>query len=235
MSQSVQSPAGQISEDGYWIWNGTEWVANTSTAQPQSPKKSSTGKKVLIGGGIALALLIGMGMATGSGEDTASSTSVSQDATDTKSETKSEAKPEAKPLAQPEADPGLPGVGDKAADGKFTFVVTGVRDGGTFVGDEYLGTEAQGRFVLVDIKVKNTGDQAQTLFGDNNVLLDAQGREFSFDSEAALYMDQNAWIEEINPGNAVNVTMVFDVPKKVQPTEIRLHDSMLSGGVTVDL
>lgn len=42
-------------------------------------------------------------------------------------------------------------------------------------------------------------------------------------------------MEEINPGNSTSATMVFDVPKNVDPTQIRLHDSMFSNGVTVDL
>lgn len=225
MSQSTQSPAGQVSEDGQWIWNGAEWVPNTAVA---ASKKAGIGKKVLIGGGAAFGLLILVGMAAGSDEGGAGSeTNVSQEADS------SEAK--SKPAVKDEPEPNTPGIGDKAADGKFTFVVNGVREGGTSIGDQFLSTEAQGRFILVDVKVKNTGNEAQTLFGDDNVLLDDKGREFSFDSEAAIYVDQDSWIEDINPGNSTTVTMVFDVPKKVKPTEIRLHDSMLSEGVTVAL
>ena len=228
MSQSTQSPAGQISDDGHWIWNGAEWVPNKSANQPQPPKKSGTGKKILIGGAAALALLVGIGMVGGSEDESASSgSSISADASDSK--------PKAEAPAAADADSDALGIGDKAADGKFTFVVTGVRDGGTTIGDDFLSTDAQGRFVLVDVTVKNTGDEAQTMFGDDNVLLDSRGREFSFDSEAALYLDQDAWMEEINPGNSTSATMVFDVPKNVDPTQIRLHDSMFSNGVTVDL
>ena len=39
----------------------------------------------------------------------------------------------------------------------------------------------------------------------------------------------------INPGNAVDTAVVFDVPQGVQPAAIELHESMLSGGATVEL
>jgi hypothetical protein len=89
---------------------------------------------------------------------------------------------------------------------------------------------------MVSVKVENIGDEAQSMFGDNQLLFDQDGREFSADTEAAIYMDnaQTLW-EEINPGNAINGVVVFDVPKDAKPASIELHDSMFSDGVTVSL
>jgi hypothetical protein len=39
----------------------------------------------------------------------------------------------------------------------------------------------------------------------------------------------------INPGNQTEVFAVFDVPPDTKPTQIVLHDSAYSPGVTVDL
>ncbi len=59
-----------------------------------------------------------------------------------------------------------------------------------------------------------------------------EGREFSADSEAAMYDDssQVLW-EEINPGNSVKGKAYFDVPKGAKLTQLELHDSMFSDGV----
>jgi hypothetical protein len=128
------------------------------------------------------------------------------------------------------------GIGQPAADGDFSFVVNGVDCGTTEIGTEFFNTKAQGQFCIVDLTISNVGDEAQSFFGDNATLFNAQGQEFSADSEAAIYLeDSSSLYEEINPGNSLNSKVVFDVPAGTVPTAIELHDSMFSGGVTVDL
>jgi hypothetical protein len=130
----------------------------------------------------------------------------------------------------------LPGIGDKARDGKFMFTVTKVKPGVAQIGSKDFGVKAQGQFVLVTVKVKNIGDKAQTLFGDNQTLF-INGKEYSADTTAAIYLDDSKSIfEEINPGNAINGVIVFDVPKSATAFQkIELHDSLFSSGVDVDL
>lgn len=43
------------------------------------------------------------------------------------------------------------------------------------------------------------------------------------------------FLEEINPGNTVKGTLVFDMPKGTEPASIELHDSPFSDGITVQL
>jgi hypothetical protein len=130
----------------------------------------------------------------------------------------------------------LPGIGDKARDGKFMFTVTKVKPGVAQIGSKDFGVKAQGQFVLVSVKVKNIGDEAQSLFGDNQTLF-IGGKKYSADTKAAIYLDDSKSIfEEINPGNTLNGIIVFDVPKSATGFEkIELHDSAFSGGVDVDL
>lgn len=56
----------------------------------------------------------------------------------------------------------------------------------------------------------------------------------SVDGGADLWMNEGIQTD-INPGNQVNVKVAFDVPNGTQPSEIELHDSAFSGGVTVRL
>ena len=129
------------------------------------------------------------------------------------------------------------GIGDPVRDGKFEFTVNSVECGETELGDDILSTTAQGQFCLVSLTVENIGDEPQSLFGDNQYLLDTQGREFSADTEAQLYLEeaQLTIYEEVNPGNSVEGTVVFDVPGDIELAGIELHDSAFSGGVTIDL
>jgi ribosomal protein L12E/L44/L45/RPP1/RPP2 len=140
--------------------------------------------------------------------------------------------PEAEPKSADE--PKAAGLGDPVRDGKLEFTVTKIETGVAEIGDEYFGKKAQGQFLLVHVKVENIGDEAQTFFGENVTALDADRREFSADTEAAIYLDEsNSFVNEINPGNTAEGIVVFDVSKDTKITALELHDSFFSDGVTV--
>lgn len=127
------------------------------------------------------------------------------------------------------------GIGAPVRDGKFEFVVNGVECGSTSVGDEYFGKQAQGQFCMLDVTVTNIGDEAQYFSGENVVLYNAEGQQYSADTEASIYLDSSSVFEEINPGNTLTGTVVFDIPAGAAPAEVELKDSLFSGGVTVSL
>lgn len=136
--------------------------------------------------------------------------------------------------AAPPAD--TVGIGTAVADGKFEFTVTQLEPGGTHIGPEGYGADAQGQFVLVHLTVRNIGNEAQYFDGSSQTLVDSQGRKFSADSSAAIYLDQsNSFLNQINPGNQVEGVVVFDIPADATLVSITLHDSMFSGGVDVQL
>jgi hypothetical protein len=127
-------------------------------------------------------------------------------------------------------------IGQPVRDGKFEFTVTKVECDVNRVGTKDFGVEAQGQYCLVAVQVENIGEEAQSFFGSNQYLYDEEGRQFSADDEAAIYLENSQSLyEEINPGNSVQGTVVFDIPKNATPARIELHDSAFSGGVTVDL
>lgn len=131
-------------------------------------------------------------------------------------------------------------IGESVRDGKFEFVVKSVKCGETTVGtNEYLQDKATGQFCRVSMSIKNIGNEAQSLFGDNQKLLDNQGREFSYDSTATIYASSDdsgsTWFDQINPGNTVEGDLIFDVPTDVEIASAKLHDSAFSDGVEVKL
>lgn len=140
------------------------------------------------------------------------------------------------PTPDKPAEKAGPGVGDPARDGKFEFVVQTVTCGKASVGSGFLVQEAQGTFCLIKVQVKNIGDEARTFTGANQKAF-AGKVEYSNDTGAELAANEQAatFLQEINPGNSVAATLVFDVPKGTKLTAIELHDSAFSGGVTVAL
>jgi hypothetical protein len=183
---------------------------------PEARKRKPLYKRVWFW--IAIVAIVGIvGAATNSG----SSSSVTESGSD-------------QPVA---AAPAAATVGTPVRDGDFEFTVTDVQRGRTELGTQYLNTTAQGEFVLVDLTVRNVGDEPGTLFDQNTKLYDTQGREFRPSSSAAIYLPDNADViaQAINPGNQVSGTVVFDVPAGTNLASIELHDSAFSGGVSVDL
>ena len=121
-------------------------------------------------------------------------------------------------------------------DGQFGFTVTKVEPGVTSVGGDMLGEKAQGPFVLIHVAVENIGTEAQLFSDSSQKVRDAEGRQFSAETGAAIHLEDNdVFLNEINPGNTVTGVLVFDMPKDAKPTSIELHDSPFSGGVTVRL
>ncbi|MFI5499303.1 DUF4352 domain-containing protein [Nocardia asteroides] len=105
------------------------------------------------------------------------------------------------------------------------------------IGDNpYLQKTAQGEYVQVHLTVTNISNKAQSYWSDNQKLIDDRGREFANDTMAGINVnDGTAMTSEINPGNSVQVVVVFDVPAGTTPAALELHDSAFSGGAKVAL
>jgi hypothetical protein len=141
------------------------------------------------------------------------------------------------PTKPPATEPAesAPGIGERARDGKFEFVVSRVRCGVDRIGDQYLNKTAQGHFCLISVRVRNVGDEQRTFEQSSQYLFDTAGRRYET-GDAGLYLeDSKSFLEEINPGNGVDGTLVYDVPKSFKAAKIELHDSAFSGGVEVTL
>lgn len=139
--------------------------------------------------------------------------------------------------SEPSATPEAPGVGTPVVDGAFTFTVTGVECGIPSVGSEYFNETAQGQYCRVGLTVLNSGTKPEYMFADNQLAFDAAGREFSYDSGATLYDGDNSdiWMTEVNPGNTLTGSLIFDIPTDATLTSMELHENAFSKGVKVTL
>lgn len=127
-------------------------------------------------------------------------------------------------------------LGEAARDGKFEFVVNSLECGKPNVGSEYLTKTAQGQYCMLNVTVKNIGTEKQSMLSSDQKLLNGE-IEYSADDTATIYAAPNgsSWYSEINPGNSVEGSIVFDIPKDVTPTIAELHDSAFSNGIKVNL
>jgi hypothetical protein len=123
-------------------------------------------------------------------------------------------------------------------DGKFEFTITKITHAKSVGDTAYgLGDTAQGKYTILHITVKNIGDQAQTLDDSVQHVYDAHGNKYDASSMADMDLNNvgNVFLSDINPGNTVHGKIAFDVPNGVNAVKAELHDSMFSGGVTVNL
>jgi hypothetical protein len=143
--------------------------------------------------------------------------------------------PSSPPAAGASTGTQVAGIGTPVRDGKFEFVVTSVTYAKS-VGGEF-GTTAQGRYVLLHLKVTNIGNESQSLTDMAQFVYDSSGRKYSADSQADIYVNGNGnvFFNDINPGNTVHGVIAFDMPRGVTPVRAELHDSLFSGGVSVSL
>jgi len=130
----------------------------------------------------------------------------------------------------------VPGIGDVVADGKFAFRVESVESPGrTYSGaGSSLTDEANGKWFIVHLSIKNIGSESQTFFSGNQRII-WNGAEL----EASDFTWNGTSIEELNPGVAILAVVMFDVAPSSfdnwRGAVLELRDSLFSGGARVHL
>ncbi|MDJ1372253.1 DUF4352 domain-containing protein [Gulosibacter molinativorax] len=224
---------------------GQQYQGQQYQGQPDQPKKKNwfARHKVLTGIGIAvivIGLFAAIGGGGGSSDDEPAADPVAAENQDAGAPAE-----EAAPAEEDAAEEAAPAeeesnaaasIGDAVTSGDLEFTITGVENGGTEVGSEYLNKTAQGEYFFVHVSVTNTGNEAVSFFGSNQKLVDSQGRQHETDSSASLYMEDNDTLfTEINPGNTVDGTLVFDIPADAEPVEVIVQDGMFDDEVPVNI
>lgn len=219
------------------------WQPYQGQPPPQPPQKKNHGACKGIGGGVAalFALIVILSALTGNDDDSSSKdeakASSSKSSTTTKKKAssgkhKTKKKADAKPKKKPAKK-----IGDTIKSGPFQFTVTNVQKHVSHIGDKDFGTDADGQYVLVSVRVKNASDKAHYFDGDDHKLSDQNNKEYSSDTEAGIDLkDNDTFLNKINPGNKVNGKIVYDVPKKVNPNAINFSGGgLFSSPVKVQL
>lgn len=198
-------------------------------AAPAAKKSWFARHKVLTGLGGALVLIIIISVAAGAGRG-------GDDAAGTSSEASAATEQTAEEAEKPAA-PEKPGIGTAVESGTFSFTVLSVEEAGTEIGGEYFSTAAQGRFVRVTVNVANVGDKPKYFLTSALTVIDEQGRSFNADTTASLYDQANSdvWITEINPGNAIEGGVIFDLPADAVATTLKVSGGGFAGSEEISL
>lgn len=123
--------------------------------------------------------------------------------------------------------------GSAVRDGQFEFRVTGASTAKTIGTNQFLQTTAQGVFVVFDMQVTNTGNEARHFSSMAQKLIDSAGRKYEASTSADTNLNDMGSLGQINPGISVPIKVAFDVPPNIGMTALELHDSLFSGGVLV--
>lgn len=106
-------------------------------------------------------------------------------------------------------------VGQTFTVGDVEYTVNSVSTSQT-VGDEFLNETAQGTYLLLNVTIKNNGDDALSVSNDYFTLYKGKTK-YTSDSTASLYASDNSgfFLEKVNPGNALTSNVAFDIPQDV--------------------
>lgn len=156
---------------------------------------------------IVLAVIVLIGAFSGAGED--DSTAKSSNDTETSEPTSTEEE-------EVEAEEATFAVGDVVTVGDLDYTVNGVETTQS-VGPSIYPTEAQDTFLVLDLTVKNNGNEAVMIDTSNFKLIDGE-KSFDADSVGSISANQDSegnsvgfFLENLNPDVELQGKVVFDV------------------------
>ena len=114
---------------------------------------------------------------------------------------------------------------DEVRDGDFAFTVMGVELAASQVGLH----KPQGVFVIVTIDAKNMGDDARTVYCQDQQIKDLTGR--TYDNGVTVGAGED--MINVKPGGRVDFKCAFDVPTGTLTAAVLVHTSTYSPGGTV--
>lgn len=113
------------------------------------------------------------------------------------------------PTKEPQSE--VYSVGDRVVVGDIAYTVTNARMASS-IGDSTFGDQADGVFVIVDMKLENLGKETITMSSSYVKAIDSQDRVFESDSGAWIYLEDNLLLKQLQPGLPTSGQAVFDVP-----------------------
>jgi hypothetical protein len=116
--------------------------------------------------------------------------------------------------------------------GKLEFTVLSVSCGHRTAGQPPLQAVANGQYCFVRLQVRNRAQQAWTP-PVNQFLFDTAGDRHGIDPGGSIALGSARLLTQLEPGQRVSGTLVFELPTGARPDRLLLHDSLLSFGVVI--
>lgn len=105
-------------------------------------------------------------------------------------------------------------IGETVTVGKVDYLISSVEVAKS-IGDEYLKSEANDTYLIIDISITNHESEALTVSNSFFKLLN-NGNEYSTDDSGAIYLGDSSIIyQEVNPGVTLQGKIIFDVPEAI--------------------
>lgn len=178
-----------------------------------------------------IAIIIVGALATGGEEDTASegqenaeaeATSTEPTSEDTSTEEASSEESSEDAAEEKKEEPAeMPGVGESVEVGAMTYTINEVSTASE-VGPSVAPTTANGKYVVLDITVKNNGNEAVTVDGSYFKLMQGE-KTFEADTMASTSANQGEdgsiqnsfFLEQLNPSSEMSGKVAFDVAPEI--------------------
>jgi hypothetical protein len=171
----------------------------------------------------ALVVIVIIIAANSGDETTPVDTASDSDEEKVEASTETKTEPKAEPKAEPKVEEKVAGIGEAITVGGVEFTVHGTKTAEN-VGGQY-GQNAQGTYLILDVTVKNVGNEAITT--DSSFFqLKSGEKTFDADGTAGIYAnpDTNFFLEQVNPDLSAKGFVVFDVSDEViANTELMLQ------------
>lgn len=185
---------------------------------PPAPKKSRA-KWYVIGGAVLVLLIIVIAAASagGRGEDTkAGSPSANVSTAETKVTT----------TRAPESNSA--GLNQPLTVGSIVWTATGAKALTKLHVNDGFTTDktTTGRFIWVELTIKNTKKEAVTADSSFVSIVDSQGRKFESSTDVWEYVptDQNLFLVQINPSMSASGVVIFEIPKDATGLQLSVGD-----------
>ncbi|MDR0626615.1 MAG: DUF4352 domain-containing protein [Bifidobacteriaceae bacterium] len=158
-----------------------------------------------------------------------------------RTERASSAPPAASPTDPVEPAPGEEGATDWSLSesfrqGDFILVLDSYEDGLSALAEPGSEVAENGQWVLIEITVKNAGNEEATFLPEQQVLITNQGGEYDNEPFSAFkHAEFLLGVTTIKPGGSQTGFLAFDIPIDDQPTELRFVGSVSEPPLTVPL
>ncbi|MFB9974132.1 DUF4352 domain-containing protein [Allobacillus sp. SKP2-8] len=176
-------------------------------------------KKIFKWGAIIIVGLIVIGLFFGDGEEDGEVEVTEEESTEANSDSEDNKKDEGKKESEEENkdETKTANIGDTATISDFSFTVNGVEEKEEINdGNEFTEpATTSGKFVIVDVTVKNDKKESVTIDSSFFKLLDSNGTEYDPNTSGDVIMnmtdEDDFFLEQVNPGLEKTGKVVFEV------------------------
>jgi hypothetical protein len=128
--------------------------------------------------------------------------------------------------------------GEPVTNAGMTYEVTSVDTSSSLGDTRYgLGTEADGKSVVVDLELTNNKDETKTFSESTAKIVTTDGKSYASSSEAIMGLgDDGLFLKDVQPDLTTSGKMAFDLPPaKIPGSKLVINDLFGRGEITVDL